>query len=180
MCYADTWIHCNALLLLVSIYVLGHTMPLPFASNQTHQAPPLDSSLNSNSISSVAPLQKYPTPSVLSLCKWKISNIAHIFQVCGTQDVKSKDLWLYHSLTAHFFCPQLCPRLTWEAVYFLSAILIQASFCPILGQWWLHLDPSWHCPPLWGDFRQSHLRMDSDKKAASAVAGVVLRALGGK
>ena len=155
--------------------VLGHTMPLPFPSHQTHRTPPLDSSLNCNPTSSVASLQKYPTPSVSPLCKWNISNIVHIFQVCGTQDMNSTP-----QLGGSFFSSQLCPRLTWEAVYFLWAILIQASFCPILGQWWLHLDPSWHCPPLWGDFRQSHLRMDSDKKAASAVAGVGLRALGGK
>ena len=102
MCYADTWIHCNALLLLVSIYVLGHTMPLPFASHQTHRTHRLDSSFNRNPISSVAPLQKYPTPSVSPLCKWNISNIVHIFQVCGTQDMKSKDLWLYHNYATLF------------------------------------------------------------------------------
>ena len=157
--------------------VLGHTMPLPFPIHQTHRTPPLDSSLNCNLISSVAPLQKYPTPSVSPLCKWNISNIVQFFS--GLWNSRY-ELVTLPQLGGSFFCSQLCPRLTWEAVYFLSAILIQASFCPILGRWWLHLDPSWHCPPLWGDFRQSHLRMDPDKKAPSAVAGVVLRPLGGK
>ena len=50
--------------------VLGHTMPLLFPSHQTHRTPPLDSSLNCNPFSSVAPLQKYPTPSVSPLYKW--------------------------------------------------------------------------------------------------------------
>ena len=82
--------------------VLGHIMPLPFPSHQTHRTPPLVSSLNCNPTSSVAPLQKYPTPSVSPLCKWNISNIVHIFQVCGTQDMKSKDLWLYHNYATLF------------------------------------------------------------------------------
>ena len=83
--------------------VLGHTMPLPFPTHQTHRTPPLDSSLNCNPISSVAPLQKYPTPSVSPLCKWNISNIVHIFSGLWNSRYELEELVTLPQLGGSFF-----------------------------------------------------------------------------